>query len=116
MTAQVTCTGSVSGVVTSALLVPGSPTDPTAQGGTYQGAKVCSDVNDDGKCATGEPSTTTDASGHFSLFTTSSAPVIADIGTTAVNTANGTANPSRNVFRTTGAQLTEQGANVVISP
>jgi hypothetical protein len=116
LTAQVTCTGTVSGVVTSALFVPGSATDPTVQGGYYQGAKVCSDVNDDGTCGTGEPSTTTDASGHFSLFTTSVAPVIADIGTTAVNTANGTSNPTRNVFRTTGAQLAEEGANVVVSP
>ena len=60
-------------------------------------------------------SATTDASGHFSLFTTNGAPVIADIGTGAVNTASGAANASRNVFRTAGAQLTEQGANVVIS-
>jgi hypothetical protein len=115
MTAQVTCTGSVTGVVTSALLVPGSATDPTVQGGYWQGAKVCSDVNDNGKCETGEPATTTDASGHFALLTTSGAPVIADIPVGAVNTANASANTSRNVFRTTGAQLTEQGANVVIS-
>ena len=45
----------------------------------------------------------------------SPAPVIADIGTTAVNTANGSTNPSRNVFRTAAAQLTDQGVNVVIS-
>jgi hypothetical protein len=116
MTAQVTCTGSVSGVVTSALLVPGSATDPTVQGGYYQGAKVCSDLNDNGRCEAGEPATTTDATGHFALPTASGAPVIADIGTSAVNTANSAANPSRNVFRVAGAQLTEQGANVVISP
>ena len=115
MTAQVTCTGSVSGVVTSALLVPGSATEPTVQGGYWKGAKVCSDVNENGKCESGEPSATTDASGHFSLLTTSPASVIADIGTTAINTANGSTNASRNVFRTTGAQLTDQGASVVIS-
>jgi len=115
VTTQVTCTGGVAGVVASSLLVPGSATDPTVQGGYYQGAKVCSDLNDNGKCEAGEPSTTTDASGHFQLVTTSSAPVIADIGTTAVNTANGSTNPSRNVFRTAAAQLTDQGVNVVIS-
>jgi len=115
VTTQVTCTGGVAGVVASSLLVPGSTTDPTVQGGYYQGAKVCSDLNDNGKCETGEPSATTDASGHFQLVTTSSAPVIADIGTTAVNTANGSTNPSRNVFRTAAAQLTDQGVNVVIS-
>ncbi|MES1206265.1 MAG: alkaline phosphatase family protein [Pseudomonadota bacterium] len=102
--------------MTSALLVPGSTTDPTVQGGYYQGAKVCSDANDNGKCDAGEAVATSDATGHFSLLTTSGAPVIADIGGAAVNTANGSANPSRNVFRTAGAQLTEQGANVVISP
>ena len=47
---------------------------------------------------------------------TSVAPVIADIPVGATNTANGSQNGSRNVLRTTGAQLTEQGANVVISP
>jgi hypothetical protein len=116
LTAQVTCTGNLTGVVTSALFVPGSATDPTVQGGYYQGAKVCADLNDNGKCEAGEPAATTDASGHFQLTTTSSAPVIADIGTTAVNTANGSTNPSRNVFRTAAAQLSDQGGNVVIGP
>jgi hypothetical protein len=116
LTAQLTCTGSVTGVVTSALYVPGSAADPTVQGGYYKGATVCADANDDGKCEAGEASTTTDSSGHFALDFTSAAPVIADIGTTAVNTANGATNPSRTVYRTAGAQLTEQGANVVIGP
>jgi hypothetical protein len=115
LTAQVMCTPGVTGVVTSALLAPGSATDPTVQGGYWKGATVCSDANDNGKCEAGEPAVTTDASGHFSLFTTSGAPVIADIGTGAVNTANGSANASRNVLRTAGAQLTEQVASVVIS-
>jgi hypothetical protein len=116
MTVPVTCTGGIAGVVASSLLVPGSATDPTVQGGYYQGAKVCSDLNDNGKCESGEPSTTTDGSGHFVLATTSSAPVIADIGTTAVNTANGSTNPSRNVFRTAASQISDQGGlNVVIS-
>jgi hypothetical protein len=115
LTAQVTCTGVVSGVVTSELFVPGSATEPTVQGGYWSGAKVCSDVNDNGKCEAGEPAATTDASGHFTFNTTSGAPVIADIGTSALNTANGSAIASRNVFRIAGAQLTEQGGNVVIS-
>ncbi|HVT09193.1 MAG TPA: PKD domain-containing protein [Polyangia bacterium] len=115
VTTQVTCTGGVAGVVASSLLVPGSATDPAVQSGYYRGATVCSDVNDNGKCEAGEPSTTTDGSGHFQLATTSAAPVIADIGTAAVNTANGSVNASRNVFRTAAAQLTAQGLNVVIS-
>ena len=115
-TAQVTCTGVVSGVVTSALLVPGSATEPTIHPGYYQGAKVCADANDNGKCEAGEQQTVTNAGGQFSLNVTSAAPVIADIGTSAINTANGSANPSRNVFRTTAAQLSDQTGNVVISP
>ncbi len=114
--ATVTCTGVVSGVVTSALFVPGSATEPTIHPGYYQGAKVCADANDNGKCEAGEQQTVTNANGQFSLDVTSSAPIIADIGTTAVNTANGAANPSRNVFRTAAAQLSDQAGGVVISP
>ncbi|HVU51289.1 MAG TPA: alkaline phosphatase family protein [Polyangia bacterium] len=114
MTAQVACTGTVSGVVASSLFVPGSATDPTVQGGYWQGAKVCSDLNGNGKCDAAEPSATTDASGHFS-FQTGSSAIIADIGTSAINTANGSTNASRNVYRATGDQLADQGANVVIS-
>ena len=115
-TVQVTCTGTIAGVVTSALLVPGSATEPTIHAGYYQGATVCADANDNGKCEAGESQTVTDSAGHFSLNVTSTAPIIADIGTTAVDTANGSTNPSRNVFRTTAAQLADQAGNVVISP
>ncbi|HTA21031.1 MAG TPA: PKD domain-containing protein, partial [Polyangia bacterium] len=114
--ATVTCTGAVSGVVTSALFVPGSATEPTIHAGYYQGATVCADANDNGKCEAGEQQTTTNANGQFSLSVTSGAPIIADIGTSAVNTANGAANPSRNVFRTSAAQLSDQAGAVVISP
>ncbi len=113
--ATVTCTGAVTGVVTSALFVPGSATEPTIHAGYYQGATVCADANDNGKCEAGEQQTTTNASGQFSLNVTSGAPLIADIGTSAVNTANGSANPSRNVFRTSAAQLSDQAGSVVIS-
>lgn len=116
MTAQVTCTGMVSGVVQSALFIPGSATDPTVKAGYYQGATVCADANDDGRCQPGEGGVTTDAAGKWALNVTGSAPIIADIGTIAVNTANGSANPSRNVFRTAAAQLAEQAGAVVISP
>ncbi|HVZ74965.1 MAG TPA: PKD domain-containing protein [Polyangia bacterium] len=116
LTAQVTCTGVVSGVVSSALFTPGSATDPTVSGGHFAGAKVCADANDNGKCEAGEQQTTTDASGHFSLNVTSSASIIADIGVGATNTANGSATTTRNVFRTATAQLAEQAGAVVISP
>ncbi|HEX4406882.1 MAG TPA: PKD domain-containing protein [Polyangia bacterium] len=114
--ATVTCTGAVAGVVTSALFVPGSATEPTIHAGYYEGATVCVDANDNGKCEAGEQQTTTNASGQFSLAVTSGGPIIADIGTSAVNTANSAANPSRNVFRTASAQLADQAGSVVISP
>jgi hypothetical protein len=115
LTAQVTCTGSIGGVVTSELFVPGSATDPAVQAGYWQGAKVCSDTNNNGHCDTGEPGATTNASGQFSFLTQSPGAVIADIPVGAINTANGSASTSRNVFRTTSAQLADQGASVVIS-
>ncbi len=42
--------------------------------------------------------------------------LIADIGTTAINTASGAANPTRNVFRISAEQATEQGTSLVIGP
>ncbi|HEY7376139.1 MAG TPA: hypothetical protein VIF57_28515, partial [Polyangia bacterium] len=116
LSADVTCTAGVAGVVASAALVPGSATDPVVHAGHYQGAKVCADVNDNGRCEAGEPATVTDANGQFTLVGATSAPIIADIGTDAVNTATGAANPARNVFRTSVAQLAEQASNVVIGP
>ncbi|HEY2901446.1 MAG TPA: PKD domain-containing protein [Polyangia bacterium] len=113
---QVTCTGAVSGVVQSALFVAGSPAEPIVHAGYYQGAKVCGDANNNGKCDPAEAPVISDSSGHFALLTTNSAPVIADIGTDAVNTANGSPNPSRNVFRVAGAQMSEQAGTVVLSP
>src|SRR5262252_56218 len=95
LSADVTCTSIVTGVVASAALVPGSPTDPVVNGGHYQGAKVCADANDNGRCETGETATTTDANGQFTLAVASTAPIIADIGTGAVNTADGSTNPTR---------------------
>jgi hypothetical protein len=116
LSVDVTCTGIVTGVVASAALVPGSATDPVIHAGHYQGAKVCADANDNGKCETGEQAAVTDANGQFSLAVTSGAPIIADIGTGAVNTADGSTNPTRNVFRTSVAQLAEQAGSVVIGP
>jgi hypothetical protein len=116
LSASVTCTGTVTGLVASAVLVPGSPTDPVVKGGYFQGAKVCADDNDNGKCDAGEATAVTDASGRFSLNVTSTGPIIADIAAGTVNTADGSSTPSRNVFRTAVAQLSEQAGSVVISP
>ncbi len=116
LTTIVTCSQSASGVVTTAAFAPGSVTDPNITGGYYQGATVCVDANNNGVCDAGEASSTTDASGHFALLITSPSGIIADISTSAVNTATGIANPSRNVYRASAAQLAEQGSSIVLSP
>jgi len=111
-------TTTVSGVVAAAGFVPGGTTgDPTIKAGYYAGATVCVDANGNGKCDAGETVATTDNTGHFTLKTSSTGQLIADIGTKATNTATGTAVPSHMILRASAAQLAEQGAtNVVISP
>lgn len=116
ITATVQCSQMQSGVVTSAAFVAGSSTEPTVNGGYYQGATVCVDANDNGKCDSGETSATTDSNGRFSIELASNAGLIADVGTSAVNSANGAANPKRNVFRASAEQIADQGANLVVSP
>jgi|CZKU01.1.fsa_nt_gi hypothetical protein len=105
----------VKGVVASVAFVPGSATEPTIAPGYYKGATVCVDANGNGKCDTGETQTTTDAMGKFSLALPAPAALIADIGTSATNTASNATNPSRNVFRASVEQVTEQSGAVVLS-
>ncbi|HEX3849469.1 MAG TPA: hypothetical protein VHW01_00800 [Polyangiaceae bacterium] len=116
LTTIVTCSQSASGVVTAAAFAPGSTTDPNVSTGYFQGAKVCVDANNNGSCDAGEASATTDSSGHFSLLLSSAAGLLADIPAGAVNTADGSANPSRNVYRVAAAQIAEQGSSIVVSP
>ena len=112
----VNCTTTEAGVVTSAALTPGSATEPNTSAGYYSGAKVCVDSNDNGKCESGETYAVTDATGHFSIDLPGPTALIADIGTAAVNTANGVVNSTRNVFRVSIDQVGEQGSNLVIGP
>ena len=116
LSTPVTCSVNVSGVVTSAALIPGSPTDPVVHAGYYSGAKVCVDGNNNGKCDSSEAPVVTDATGHFTLTVSSGAGLTADIGTGALNTANGSAPASRNVFRAAAAQIADQPTGVVLSP
>ncbi|MDB5880240.1 MAG: phosphoesterase, partial [Ramlibacter sp.] len=106
----------ISGVVTAASFTAGSPTEPTMAAAYYQGAKVCVDANGNGVCDAAENPATTDSQGKFSLSVPANAALIADIGTSAVNTASGTKVPSRNVLRASLAQVLEQSGGVVISP
>ena len=108
--------GSIKGVVTSSAFKPGSATDPTILPGYYQGALVCVDANNNGKCDASENPVKTDSKGHFTLPVASAAPIIADIGTDAVNTATGAKVSSRIVLRASVAQERDQISGVVISP
>jgi Phosphoesterase family len=63
----------------------------------YAGAKVCFDLNGNGACDPNEPFTTTSATGSFKLSSSTLAPLVAEISTSATN--GGSAVSSRNVFR-----------------
>jgi hypothetical protein len=106
----------IKGIVTAAAFTPGSTTQPNVTGGYYQGATVCIDANGNGKCDSSENPVTTDSKGAFTLAVAAAGPIIADIGTAAVNTANGTTNPTRNVFRALLDQVNEQSDSVIVSP
>jgi len=106
----------IKGIVTAAGFTPGSATQPNVTGGYYQGATVCIDANGNGKCDSSENPVTTDSKGAFTLAVAAAGPVIADIGTAAVNTANGATNPKRNVFRALLDQVSEQSDGVIVSP
>src|ERR1700744_5608449 len=100
-----------SGVVAATSFTPGSKTgNPTIKAGYYAGATVCVDANGNGKCDTGEASATTDSKGHFSLQSTATGQIIADISTKATNTASGAAVASHMILRASAAQIADQGA------
>jgi len=106
----------LAGVVVAAAYIPGNTTgNPTIKAGYYSGATVCFDSNGDGACDS--ETATTDANGHFTLKTTGTGQLIADISTRAKNTANGQTVASHMILRASAAQIADQGAtNVVISP
>ena len=112
----------ISGVVAASGFVAGDTTgNPAASGhikaGYYSGAVVCIDANGNGKCDSGETQTTTNSSGQFSLSTiTSNTALLADIGTSATNTATGAAVASRIALRASAAQIATGITSIVISP
>lgn len=110
-------TQSIAGVVATSGFTPGSATEPMLKPGYYQGALVCADANENGKCESAENPATTDAHGAFKLNVSGPTSLIADIGTSAVNTGTGAAVTSRMVLRASLDQVNEQiGGGVVISP
>ncbi|WP_233236576.1 alkaline phosphatase family protein [Bordetella sp. LUAb4] len=91
--------------------------NPTLKAGYYTGATVFVDANGNGVLDSNETSATTDANGKFTLSTTTSGPLVADIPTTATNTASGALVPSHLILRASKDQIADQGAgSVVISP
>jgi hypothetical protein len=101
---------SVRGVVGGTLFTPPvnatNPANSTAGvtvPSVYVGAKVCFDLNNNGVCDAGEPSTTTSTTGSFALTSATAGNVIAVIPTTATN--GGQLVTQRNVFRTSAAQV-----------
>ena len=93
--------------------------NPKLASGYYQGATVFIDVNGNGIKDAGEPSTTTDATGAFTLSapSTTVGQIVADIPITATNTAAAAAVPAHLILRASLAQVTDQGdTKVVISP
>jgi hypothetical protein len=106
----------MAGVVVASGYTPGSATDPILTAGYYQGALVCIDANNNGKCDGAEVQATTGSKGEFTLTADAAAPLIADIGTNATNTATGARVTARTVLRAAREQVDEQGKAIVISP
>src|SRR5262245_37647874 len=72
------------GVVSGTVFTPTTRTVPASSAAAYySGAKVCFDLNDNGVCETGEPATTTNATGAYQLASAKAAPLVAEISTTA---------------------------------
>jgi hypothetical protein len=107
------------GKVTASAFKADASGDPTLTAGYYSGATVFLDANGNGVKDSNEPSTTTDATGKFVLAVPAgtTGQIVADIPTTATNTASGAAVPAHLILRASAAQIADQGnANIVISP
>jgi hypothetical protein len=110
----------VEGVVGGAYFTPPVFSDTAAASSAsstaasvYAGATVCFDLNDNGACDAGEPSTTTSSTGSFKLSSATLAPLVAQIGTNATN--NGNAISSRTVFRVHPQQITAATKNPLLA-
>jgi hypothetical protein len=82
---------------------PSSSVASTTVASTYAGAKVCFDLNGNGACDSNEPYTYTASNGSFKLSSLTTANIIAEISTSALN--NGSVVTSRNVLRASAAQI-----------
>ena len=112
-------TTTFSGKVAATAFQPTTTGNPKLTAGYYAGATVFIDTNGNGVKDAGEPSTTTDATGKFTLSAPNNATgqIVADIPTSATNTASGAAAPAHLILRASAAQIADQGKTaIVISP
>jgi len=111
-------TVSYTGKVVATAFTPDASGNPKLTSGYYQGATVFIDVNGNGIQDSSEPAATTDANGKFLLTVDPSitGQLVANIPTTATNTATGAAVPAHLILRASAAQVTDQGSAIVISP
>lgn len=121
--APVTVKGVVAGSYFTAPVNSDNPALSTASStvaSVYQSAKVCFDMNENGMCDAGEPSTMTKADGTFLLSNRTPAPLVAEISTSSTNSGHSVA--QRTVFRATQDQVTAavvsplMPANVAVTP
>jgi hypothetical protein len=102
--------GVVSGTLFTPPVISNSPSasmPPTTVASTYAGATVCVDLNANGQCDQGEPSTTSKSDGSFLLGipgADSGTNLVAMIPTTATN--SGSPVTQRLVFRVNPGQIT----------
>jgi phosphoesterase family protein len=120
----------IRGVVAGSYFTPptisNSPAGSTASAtiaSHFKGAKVCVDVNNNAVCDAGEVSTTSDAAGGFLLRSLTPGPIVAEVGTAALNA--GQPVTRRMSFRAAFEQLAEGASgggtavalySVVVSP
>ncbi|MES1195845.1 MAG: alkaline phosphatase family protein, partial [Steroidobacter sp.] len=118
---------SVKGVVAGSYFVPPVNSDNPALSiasstvaSTYQGAKVCFDINNNGVCDSGEPSTVSKSDGSFLLSSANAGPLVAEISTASIN--GGHPVTDRLVLRVAAEQIADSvvtplvPANVAVTP
>jgi hypothetical protein len=103
------------GVVVASGFRSGSPTEPYLSSGYYQGAVVCIDANNNGKCDARETQARTGSKGEFTIAGSAAAGLIADIGAGTTNSATGAKVGARLVLRASPGQVAEYGRAIVIS-
>ena len=112
-------TTTYSGKVVATAFTPDVSGNPKLTAGYYAGATVFLDTNGNGVLDSGETSAVTDANGNFKLTVVSgtTGQFVANIPTSATNTAAAASAPAHLILRASAAQVADQGNTaIVISP